>query len=398
MPIHPLISEQTITISANLAATIGLDEAVLLAVLNNAASLQHQNWARLKSNTLRKQLPFWDDAKIQQVMQSLISNGLIVFNGPLFPQADGIIYNFNQPSAQPMATTQPAAQPNPIQQPASVAPPIAGQQPQHSAMATQPGVNRAQPMQKNWQPTPDTLRRLEQHGIQPSFSLAQLDAFILQSQEQGQNRNDWNSRFFNFVKSKAVFAQNDANRNREPMATGFQANPEQNTPMYPGWQPREEALEILINAGINQQFIQDTVAEFVLYWSERGTVNKTWNSKFIIHVRRQWERFIATDHDASKPTIIDEQWRPSADCFDIIDMAHIDRDFAEQLIPEFILYWRESKQALSGWNSRFLQYIKQQWAKRLTTGGAHGNQTAAQPNYTTAQGSIQRLSDTSWAK
>src|SRR5690554_8063268 len=103
MPIHPLISEQTITISANLAATIGLDEAVLLAVLNNAASLQHQNWARLKSNTLRKQLPFWDDAKIQQLMQSLISNGLIVFNGPLFPQADGIIYNFNQPSAHPSA-------------------------------------------------------------------------------------------------------------------------------------------------------------------------------------------------------------------------------------------------------------------------------------------------------
>src|SRR5690554_6891960 len=407
MPTHPLISDQTITISATLAATIGLDEAVLLAVLNNAASLQHQNWARLNSNTLRKQLPFWNDTKIQQVMHSFISNGLVAFNGPLFPQAEGIIYNFNQLAAQtspqpaPQAAVNPAAQPVPQSRPAPApmqqqpAAPIAP-----TAATQQAGVNRTQPIQQNWQPNPDTLRRLEQHGIQPSFALAHLDTFVLQSQEQGLNRNDWNSRFFNHVKSKAVFAQNDANRKREPM--GFQPNPEKSTPMYPGWEPREEAMEILVNAGINQQFVLDTVPEFVLYWSERGTVNKTWNSKFIVHVRMQWERFIATDQDANKPTVITESWRPSVDCYDIIDMAHIDREFAEQLVPEFILYWSESKQALSGWNSRFLQYIKQQWAKRLTTGlttgDTHGHQTAAKPNYTTAQGSIQRLSDTSWAK
>lgn len=395
MPTHPLISEQTITISATLAATIGLDEAVLLAVLNNAASLQHQNWARLNSNTLRKQLPFWNDSKIQQVMHSLITNGLVAFNGPLFPQAEGIIYNFNQLAAHPTSGTSTAVQPNPAaQQPEPAQTYAQTQQPiAPVAPALQTNVNRTEPIQKNWQPNPDTLRRLEQHGIQASFALAHLDTFVLQSQEQGLNRNDWNSRFFNHVKSKAVFAQNDANKSREPM--GFKPDPEQNTPMYPGWQPREDAMEILVNAGINQQFVLDTVAEFVLYWSERGSVNKTWNIKFIQHVRMQWERFIATDQDANKPTIISENWRPSADCYDIIDMAHINRDFAEQLLPEFIMYWLESKQALSGWNSRFLQYIKQQWAKRLTTGDANG-QTTTEPGYATAEASRQRLKDISW--
>lgn len=397
MPTHPLISDQTITISATLAATIGLDEAVLLAVLNKAASLQHQNWARLNSNTLRKQLPFWNDDKIQQVMHNLISNGLVVFNGPLFPQAEGIIFNFNQPAAQASNPPTQAAHHTAAQtfQPAPQPAPQPNAQPV-SQPAPQPAqATRTQPITPNWQPTPDTLRRLEQHGIQPSFALSHLDAFILQSQEQGVNRNDWNSRFFNFVKSKAVFAQNDANRKREPMS--FQPEPEKSTPMYSGWQPREDAVEILVNAGINQQFIFDTIPEFVLYWSERGTVHKTWSSKFIVHVRMQWERFIATDQDANKPTVITDDWQPSADCFDIIAMAHIDRQFAEQMVPEFRLYWRDSKQALSGWNSRFLQYIKQQWAKRLTTGDANG-QTTTEPGYSTAQGSIQRLSDTSWAK
>lgn len=392
MPSHPLISDQTITFSATLAATIGLDEAVLLAVLNNAASLQSQSWARLNSNTLRKQLPFWNDAKIVQAMQSLISKGLIAFNGPLFPQAEGIIYNFHQPAAVNQAPSATAAQParTGMQPPQPV--------PAQVPVAQQNVLNRKQPIPHRWQPAPETLRRLEQHGIQPSFALANLDTFILQAQEQGLNRNDWNARFFNHVKSKAVFAQNDANRKRDPMATGFKPATEKNTPMYSGWQPLEDAIEILVNGGIDPQFIQDTVAEFVLYWSERGIVTSTWSSKFVTHVRMQWERFIATDEAANKPMVLPENWQPSADCYDIIEMAHISREFAEQTLPEFILYWRDSKQALTGWNSRFLQYIKQQWAKRLPPGDANGHQTAAQPNYTTAQGSIQRLSDTSWAK
>ena len=203
MPSHPLISDQTITFSATLAATIGLDEAVLLAVLNNAASLQSQNWARLNSNTLRKQLPFWNDAKIQQAMQSLISKGLIAFNGPLFPLAEGIIYNFHQPAAfnqtaaqQPAATVQPV-----VQQPVAPPPARTGMQPPRSVpqQQQQGAVNRKQPIQQNWQPAPDTLRLLEQHGIQPSFALAHLDTFVLQAQEQGLNRNDWNARFFNQI-------------------------------------------------------------------------------------------------------------------------------------------------------------------------------------------------------
>ena len=61
MPVHPLISDHAISLSATLAATIGLEEAILLSVLNDAARLQTQPQARLNSDTLRRQVPFWDD-------------------------------------------------------------------------------------------------------------------------------------------------------------------------------------------------------------------------------------------------------------------------------------------------------------------------------------------------
>ena len=69
MPSHPLLNDHTISLSATLAATIGLEEAVLLTVLNDAARLQSQPHARLAIDTLRRQLPFWDDATLRRLLQ-----------------------------------------------------------------------------------------------------------------------------------------------------------------------------------------------------------------------------------------------------------------------------------------------------------------------------------------
>lgn len=420
MPSHPLFSDKTIALSSTLAATIGLEEAVLLTVLNDAASLQSQTYARLSKVALRNNLPFWNDDTIRRVLQSLIEKGLVFLSGPMFPEADGLIFSFGQ-NAQ-VATTQkpPFAAPNsrsPSVPPAPAPAALSNSRPAASASvhAAQPApyvantnlpVNKqqpTQPMPQQWRPEAETLLRLEQHGIPNSFSWAQLDAFVLQAREQGANRNDWNARFFRHVKSQWVFANNDANRQQRGEQrgerTGFNPLNEEATPINFNWQPQAEALQILQRAGIDPQFITDAVPEFVLYWTENGAVSKTWNSKFVKHVRIQWERFTSSMEHSTQPTRIADNWQPSPDCFDIIALAHIDRRFAEQLVPEFVLYWRDSNQMHASWNSRFLQYIKQQWGKRLATasGDTNGQQAAAKSSYSTAQASIQRLNDTSWA-
>ena len=95
MPSHPLFSDHTISLSATLAATIGLEEAVLLTILNDAAKIQTQPQARLSNEALRQQLPFWDDVTIRRVLNGLIDKGLLRLQGPMFPDASGIIFIFD---------------------------------------------------------------------------------------------------------------------------------------------------------------------------------------------------------------------------------------------------------------------------------------------------------------
>ena len=88
--------------------------------------------------------------------------------------------------------------------------------------------------------------------------------------------------------------------------------------------------------------------------------------------------------------------------FDPADVADAtfatDNRKAGELIAEFVLYWRDSNQVHNSWNSRFLQYVKQQWGKGLAqhTGGIHEQQSNHQPGYSTAEASRKRLQDTNW--
>ncbi|MEX2132243.1 MAG: DnaT-like ssDNA-binding domain-containing protein, partial [Pseudohongiellaceae bacterium] len=137
--------------------------------------------------------------------------------------------------------------------------------------------------------------------------------------------------------------------------------------MTADWWPSSDALEILENADINRAFIEDAVPEFILYWRERDAQAGAWNTKFVDHIRRQWARFSASFGLDDVPRPIAENWGPSAECFDILQLAEIDEDYARGRIPEFILYWKDSGQARASWNTVFLQFIKQDWARRLQT-------------------------------
>ncbi|MDF1764569.1 MAG: DnaT-like ssDNA-binding domain-containing protein [Oleibacter sp.] len=405
MPSHPLFNDQIISLSATLAATIGLEEAILLTTLNDAARLQRHATARLSHHTLRAQLPFWDDVTLRKVLQSLLDKGLLSLSSPMFPEGEGLLYSFTDSglSQTPDQISGQASAPNSkptASQPAAMNPTVngAGSLGVTPSSTAANGVNR--PMPSQWQPSNEALQRLDQHGIPRAFCFAHLDAFVLAGQEQGGNRNDWNTRFFRHIKKQWVFTNNDANRSRLQNNERSAFNPvaDEAQPIRNGWHPSDDAKQILQRAGIDPQFIDDAVPEFILYWSERGDVHKTWNSKFIQHVRQQWARYTAAVEHSPLPTRITDDWQPSPDCYDILDMGHIPRDFATALVAEFVLYWRDANQVHNSWNSRFLQYAKQQWGKRLAQPGGevNGQQTSAQPSYATAEASLQRLKDTSW--
>ena len=165
--------------------------------------------------------------------------------------------------------------------------------------------------------------------------------------------------------------------------------------MDQSWQPEDATLEILQKAGVDATFIQDCISEFVLFWMEKGDANNTWNTKFVAWVRRQWARFSSSLAHPTDPTAITEGWQPSTDVYDILHMANIDSAFAQGLVQEFVLYWRDSKQLHTSWNSKFLQHAKHHWSKRLN--GQNASKATSQRDHAANTSLKERLSDTSWA-
>ena len=161
-------------------------------------------------------------------------------------------------------------------------------------------------------------------------------------------------------------------------------------------------MSILLNADINIRFIEDAVPEFILFWQERGAQKGAWNSKFIEHVRRQWARYSASLGFDDTPRPISKNWQPSADFYEILEMAEIDSVFAKSKIAEFVLYWRDSQQAKASWNTVFLQFIKAAWSKRLrdcedgVSSYAPGFQGSG-TNQQNIESRLQSLADRSWA-
>ena len=134
-------------------------------------------------------------------------------------------------------------------------------------------------------------------------------------------------------------------------------------PMEKTWLPDDDALEILIKSGINEDFIDKEIPEFILYWTERKEESDIWNSKFIAHIRRQWGRVKDVKENDDLPSKMTSEWRPNEDFFDILELTDIPREFAENTKPEFIMYWKETGQSLNSWNSKFLQHVKYNWEK-----------------------------------
>ncbi len=133
------------------------------------------------------------------------------------------------------------------------------------------------------------------------------------------------------------------------------------------WSPSEDLLQLMsMNHSISRQFALDQLEDFIFYWRERGETSHAWENKFRQHVIAIWRR--QQQHQAEafrvpQTTTLDNNWRPSADALEIMERGEIARDFIEEAIPEFILYWRERGTNPKELNSKFIQHIRIQWAK-----------------------------------
>jgi len=335
-----LLPERPLLISPTLASTIGLEEALMLQMLAEIVTLgevvkrplnPNLAWVKLGNDELQETFPFWTPDDIKRVLTSLQTLGILLID----PLQEGNQHNF---FAIDDTTSSESL----------------GSVPSRKGQVSQPmEASAASAIPLNWYPDDNWVKVCKQHSIPEKFIRDLVPEFVSYWRDRGQARFSWGNAFYKHVLKEW--------RNEQSRQGAFELA----TTMSADWRPSEDAVGILVNAEINARFIEDAIPEFVLYWRERGAVHGAWNSKFIEHIRRQWAKFSASFGRDDTPNLIPDQWEPSTECYEILQLAEIDESYAYSRVPEFVMYWKDSKQVNPSWNTVFLRFIKQDWARKL---------------------------------
>ena len=380
-----LVPERQLVFSPGLAATIGLEEAILLQHLcelfehRGGREKNGYSWLNIDRDYLLRTLPFFSTEDLQRISRSLADKGVILIDSAPLSRSGHLVFALNEPVRRD--NTQPRTMPTTGQDIATGTDIPAGRR----SAATLP---------IHWAPSEDLLQLLGlNHNIPRQFALDQLEDFIFYWRERGETSHAWENKFRQHVIS-------NWRRDQQGRAQSFEVTPP--AALDNAWRPSMDALEIMERSGIPQDFIEQAIPEFVLYWRERGAPPKELNSKFIQHIRIQWARYSSTLTHSTEPRRMSDGWQPSEDVYDILRLSHIDLEYARSLLPEFIVYWKDSNQVKTSWNSKFLQHVKYHWAKRhqlQQMDNSNGQQSGSGSAGRTRDRSIEQdLTDTSWAK
>ena len=356
-----IIPERPLIISPTLAATIGLDQAVLIHVLSELVlhcpevHWQAKQWSEISRDKLNQSLPFWEHSKINSTLESLAILGLIE-TAVREHARDSLLISITKAGSKTEheKTVQPKTPPR------------------SSSVFDSRSHGKASYIQPSWQPDQDLYRQCQQRNIPREFVDQRIKSFIIYWQERRQAQYSWHHTFLKYICKEWE------------QERSYQGARELETEMSGTWKPSEEAYAILELGGISHSFIEDAIPEFVLYWRERGVVTSTWSTKFIAHIRRQWAKYnAALEHDPT-PKLIPEDYQPSPEVYEVLALANISQEFAQDQLPEFVLYWRERKEVSASWHTKFLQHVKYKWS--------HRDDRNDQRDF------IERVTDRTWAK
>jgi hypothetical protein len=358
MPPASLIPDRQLTFSPELAKTIGLEEAVLLQALGNHLNGAN-DWAPLSLTTVQKTLSFWSLDHIATLIAKLVALGII----------------HQQPSQDPNIVLLSAAANNAADVQGSTA---------SNALTTFYG-------HADWQPSDDLIELLVlNHGIPQSFINSAQASFVLSNSSEAETQ----------FRQHILTRWRDTQRQEAKQTKAHAFEISTPAPFDRDWTPSQDAVEILAQADIDIVFAESVRAEFILYWSERGGPPKEVNSRFVEHVRRRWLKHTSQMHHSTEPTRIPRNWEPDTSVYETLRLAGIEQADAQALLPEFVMYWVDSNEVHTSWNSKFLQHVKRR-CRSAGYGEQHGGETGrggAGGSHRSKDRSLSDdLTDTSWA-
>lgn len=369
-----LVPERPLLISPTLAATIGLEETVMLHVISELLNQRQDSsfyrnqrrWAEFEQTCLQQAMPFWSPIDIKRIQRNLQDKGLIQVE-TVANKSESFLFAINQAAPQNIQSNPATNTEAPTKKPASVF---------KSTYLNTSSSGKTTYIPPDWQPSLDLYQQCSQHNIPKEFVEQRVRGFVMYWRDRQKAQYSWHHAFLKYVIKE--WRQEQSYKGAKELETNMSSE----------WKPNGDALSILEHAGISHGFVEDAIPEFVLYWRERGLITGTWNTKFIAHIRRQWGKFNLALENDNTPRLLPTDYQPSEACYEVLALAKIDLDFASQQVKEFILYWQDSKEIYSSWNTKFLQHVKYKWANQ---------HQSSLPMTQQIENTIERFTDRSWA-
>ena len=213
-----LIPEKAIVISPTLAATIGLEETVLLQLLQECishgspVSSSGFDWITLPSDKLLELAPFWGQDDFRRLSASLHEKGLLLIGGGPFTAHHDFRFAFNENSN-------------------AVSPGMADRSTNIALAPTTSNPHSAKTIGGSWQPSEDALRQLAQLGVTREFAQQQIPQFVAYWRERNVPRHSWESKYIKEVWRQWQQAETTQNRRRKEISVTGE------------WRPSADALD-----------------------------------------------------------------------------------------------------------------------------------------------------------
>ena len=136
-------------------------------------------------------------------------------------------------------------------------------------------------MSADWQPSEHTVNYLQSsYGIDVSFMRETIPEFTHKWIEKNATYSEWGTIFAKHVIEQWRFVQAGVNSNPEPQQVSQD------------WQPSSDCVQILTtHSGVDPNFINDQLPEFILYWTNRGKPMHSWDNVFLRHIKHQWAKY-----------------------------------------------------------------------------------------------------------
>ena len=330
---YSLIPERQLLFSPELAQTIGLEEAILVQHLRNLLdystpkTLRGYSWLNINQDSLIKNLPFWSRKDLSRIIENLVEKGVILIDKKSNFAAKEIIFAFNESTSEASFNTEFNEQNPSLGAPLSaswlpsknilsllklnhnIPEQFAKDQiedftlywrergkPSHawenkfrqhvlsrwrkyqSGQFPYTSNNESNALNQDWRPSDDALDILTKAGIASAFIEDALPEFILYWRENEATVKGLSSKFIQHVRLQWSRYQNSLAQESESKR------------ISENWKPSGDLFDILKLAHIDASFAISVLPEFILYWREDGGMYKSWNSKFLQHVKYHWAK------------------------------------------------------------------------------------------------------------